>query len=149
MIAGVEYTEANWVAADYLLATPRTASIKVLHDCSDYCGKELSRGFTPANQDWNTFTDSVCNRVNTVNGRVYKNDDTIALITMAGEISVSYNGQFVAFFTHATQTFKAKGANQLMGVGSIEYYHSVIDVVAAIPTLDYIGTHPCENSRTT
>jgi hypothetical protein len=144
--ADLEYTEANWVAVDYLLHAARNAGIKVLLDNSDYCAKEMGRGVEPADQDWNTYADFVCNRVNTFNSRVYKNDDTIALLTMAGEISVSFNGQLVDFFTHSTQTFKAKGASQLTGVGSIEYYHSEIDSVAAIPTLDYIGTHPYQSN---
>lgn len=138
----VEYTEANWAAIDYILHRCQQTGMKMLLDCSDYTAKEIARGTTTGNQDWTDFCEFVCNRVNTYNARVYKNDDTIAMITIAGELSGQNALEWPEFAEHATEMFDIKGANQLTGVGSIEWFNSKVDETAAVPTVDYIGTHP-------
>lgn len=144
---GATYTtEANWARVDYLLDYAAQKGIKIFLDCSDYCGYLVNTALiTPANQDWTAFVNFLLNRVNTINGKTYKNDDAIAVIIIAGEIS-SYDSELPTFYGNVSTLFKNGGAQQLIASGGIEYYNSTIQQVFALSTIDCVGSHSYEQN---
>ena len=106
------YVEADWRRVDAIIARARGAGLRVVLDLSAFRNHLVNRDirangweanclpgadrspvdytaidpYRPALAgEWHTFLDFVTNRVNTVNGVRYRNDATIAVISLAGE----------------------------------------------------------------
>ncbi len=88
--AGSEFNETVWSKVDYGLDQAKQAGIKILLDLSDIQGVSDVRGYTFGDANhlalYQSFVNWLAVRVNTVNGRVYKDDDTIAIFAISGEV---------------------------------------------------------------
>lgn len=148
--------DTQWEAADYGLDQARQLGLKVLLDFSDMCAVvgNLHPGDTcnvaSGRQDWYDFVEWIMNRVNTVNGRVYKNDDTIAVIAISGENSFQGGTIIHDFFSDVTAAIKAEGAQQIVHPGGqipeiiidSSYGLSYSQDMLSIATVDCVSTHP-------
>ena len=110
--ANAPFADADWQRVDRLLARARGAGLRVVLDLSAFRNHLVNRDIrahgweadcqpnadrSPVDYaaidpyraglagEWEAFLDFVVNRVNTVNGVRYKNDATIAVISIAGE----------------------------------------------------------------
>ncbi len=146
--AGV-ISEVAWARNDYLLNAAREAGIKILIDFSDFYSMQRDHlGRSQSEQDWDDFLDFVLNRVNTINGRVYKDDDAIGMFTIAGEIDhvgSDFDQDVYNFYSYASALIKSKGAQQLVCTGGIEYYVG-FDEMTSISTIDCVASHPYNNN---
>ena len=110
--ANAPFLEADWHRVDGLIARARGSGLRVVLDLSAFRNHLVNRDIrtngwvsncqpgadrSPVDYgaidpyrasltaQWNAFLDFVANRVNTVNGVRYKDDPTIAVISIAGE----------------------------------------------------------------
>jgi hypothetical protein len=125
-------TEATWVPIDDLLARCRTAGLKLLLNLSGYGHSLAANGQKPTNVDWNTYLSFVMNRVNTINGITYKNDNTIAKIELYGEVAApNYSepmrgttAETTAFFSRTLGQLRALTSNHVISTGGFSYLDS-------------------------
>lgn len=120
---GIEFQDPYWQRIDYALDLCRQYNLKVILELTDIFGVFHIRN-TWANSGFMTDTLNFCNwlpnRVNTVNGRTYKNDDTIAMYSIAGEL-----GEPLAlptgnrpFYTTVASYLRAQDTNHLICPGA-------------------------------
>ncbi|MGH9081100.1 MAG: hypothetical protein ACRDYE_13710 [Acidimicrobiales bacterium] len=96
------YDATDWGYVDAMIAAARTAGLHVDLELSDYRATLWNNCINPyTDGNWATFISFVADRVNTVDGLVYKNDPTIALVSIAGEP-----------LPVGTQSFTAKATDQ-------------------------------------
>jgi hypothetical protein len=79
-------SEATWTRVDKLLAAARGAGLHVVLNLSSYGQSLAAAGKTPTAVDWGPYLQFVTTRVNTVDSMVYRDDPTLALIELYGEI---------------------------------------------------------------
>lgn len=139
-----EYNETKWQYVDQAIASARDEGMKILLDLSDISRIFSARNIAFADRDYSPVYQWILNRVNTVNGLTYKNDDTIAIVSIAGEAQTTAG--LVTMYTNAARALRAKGYQGLICSGAIEYYSSVIEQVYTIPELDCIASHPYQNN---
>ena len=120
------YDEWRWQRVDKTLDAARANGLHVLLDLSTYRNLLWNAGANPYTTDWAPFLDFVANRRNTVNGRTYANDPTIAIVAFAGEvepINTSSNtrgittSQVTTFFHRTFAEWKALDPNHLTSSG--------------------------------
>lgn len=148
--------ETYWSVIDYGLEACRSAGIKVLLDLSDFQGILDARSYTWNSQAqtdaWKTFTDWLLDRVNTVNGRVYKNDDTIAIFSIVGEVGETGGSSLRSTFSTISANIKAKDSNHIIHTGGLKPEQIVdssygyqnytgLDILG-ISSIDCASTHP-------
>lgn len=156
---GSEFNETIWARIDYGLDQARLAGIKILLDLSDIQGictqRELTFGSAGMLAMFQGFVEWLADRVNTVNGRLYKNDDTIAIFAIVGEVgqqgSVGSTTNYDTY--HAIGGYmKAAGFQQIIHAGGQKpeqnvdssYGHtnySAGDYLSS-PNIDCISVHP-------
>ncbi len=152
----IEFTEAYWVIIDQCLEYCRERDLKVLLDLSDFNAITTNRGFLFGDSNWlsqaNTFYTWVFNRVNTINGRVYKNDDTIGIISIVGELT-AWHGQQRDGYIAAGGYIKAVDSNHIVHAGG-QYVQVIFDAsmgsyqgyvpsdMANCPNIDCVSIHP-------
>ncbi len=149
--------EAQWAHADYILNKANSVGLKVLLDLSDYCAvttnmTSISCPFPVNRQNWYDFVDWLFARTNTVNGRLYKNDDTIAIIAIVGEVGDHGGTVLRDFYSDVSARIKATGAQQIVHAGgqipeislSSDWTTTwgIQQDMLSIPTIDCISTHP-------
>jgi hypothetical protein len=76
----------RWAKVDALLAAANNAHLKILLDLSTFRNLLKQHSINSYTYNWQPFLQFVTTRVNTVNGHVYANDPTIAMVTLAGEV---------------------------------------------------------------
>jgi hypothetical protein len=124
-------SEATWVRVDNFLAAAHSAGLHVILNLSEYGQSLQAAGQTPTTTDWGSYLGFIANRTNSVTGVQYKNDPTIAMVELFGEIDApNYNihpgtegttAQMTAFF-HRTETqWKALAPNILVSSGGFSY----------------------------
>jgi hypothetical protein len=79
-------SSATWNRADQFIADAKTAGIHIILNLSEYGQSLQASGQTPTTTDWNNYLSFIANRTNTVTGVQYKNDPTIAMVEIFGEI---------------------------------------------------------------
>jgi hypothetical protein len=79
-------SEATWRRVDNFIATAKQNGIHVILNLSEYAQSLQASGQTATTTDWQPYLSFVANRTNTVNGQKYKNDSTIAMVKIWGEI---------------------------------------------------------------
>jgi hypothetical protein len=104
--------EAAWVRVDALIAAAEQADLLVILDLSTYRNLLYRNNINPYTRDWKPFLTFVANRTNTVSGRVYKEDPTIAIVSLAGEVEPPNGSQNTLGVTKAqvTEFFRVAGA---------------------------------------
>lgn len=122
-------SESTWTRVDDLLARCRTAGIKLMLNLSGYYHSLAAAGQSPANVDWNTYLTFVTNRVNTVNGIRYRDDNTIARIILVGEIAApNYaspegvtTAETTAFFSRSLAQLRTLAPRHVISSGGFSY----------------------------
>jgi hypothetical protein len=122
-------SESTWTRIDDLLDRCRTAGLKLLLNLSGYGHSLAAAGQKPATTDWGAFLTFVMNRVNTVNGRRYRDDNTIAKIEVYGEIEApnyaepmrSTTAETTAFFARTLRQLRALTSSHLISTGGFSY----------------------------
>lgn len=154
-----EFNEAIWARIDYGLDQARQAGIKILLDLSDIMGIGSAREYEFGDVDmlalYEEFVEWLAMRENTVNGRLYKDDDTIAIFAIVGEVGqIGPVGNTLNYDTyHAIAGYmKVAGFQQLIHAGGqkpeqnvdASYGHlnySAGDYLSS-PNIDCISVHP-------
>jgi endo-1,4-beta-mannosidase len=160
--AELGYKESQWVRVDYILNQCRLNNLKVLFDLSDYTAVLANNGHDFEDQPvedyidlWNTFLIWVFNRVNTINGLTYKNDDVIGIVSISGEVGYATgrtDGTFLHdWFAGTSAHIKTIDTNHVIHAGGqIPEIAVSTDYISdgrqqdmlSIPTIDCISTHP-------
>ena len=76
----------TWNQVDAFIGAARQAGLHVVLTLSSYAQSLQAAGQTPTTTDWGPFLSYIANRTNTVTGVQYKNDPTIAMVQLWGEI---------------------------------------------------------------
>ncbi len=120
----LEYASYVWERIDAVLDVCRQYNLKVIIEHSeisgiaDFKGAKDSAAYLAV---WQNFFAWLPNRVNTVNGRVYKNDDTIAMYSIAGELGEPF-GEPVGnrgWYTTLSGYIRANDTNHLITPGAM------------------------------
>jgi hypothetical protein len=77
---------ATWDRVDTFIALARSHGLHVILNLSEYGQALQAEGETPTTVDWGPYLNFIANRTNTADGLVYKNDPTIAMVELFGEI---------------------------------------------------------------
>jgi Cellulase (glycosyl hydrolase family 5) len=135
------YDASRWALVDSYIAAAAQANLHVLLDLSTYRNLLWNACQGPA-YDWNTFLHWVGNRVNTVNGRTYRQDPTIAAVALAGEqqppgtytlpsgCTISYTtSDLTTFYSRSLSELRTAMPNQLAETGGFLHldYNAGID----------------------
>ena len=80
------FDAARWARVDREIAVARDAGLHVILDLSTYRNLLIHHQVNPYSLDWAPFVAAVTGRVNTVTGVAYRDDPTIAIISIAGEV---------------------------------------------------------------
>lgn len=124
-------SEATWSRVDNFIATASRAGLHVILNLSEYGQSLQAAGQTPTTTDWAPYLSFIANRTNTVSGVVYKNDPTIAMVELFGEVDApnysihpgtqGTSAQLTAFF-HRTETeWRSFAPNILVSSGGFSY----------------------------
>lgn len=133
------YDETSWQRVDAFIAAAKNANMKVTLSLSDYRKLLWNNCVDPYTYSWFAFVKFVANRVNTVTGVTYKNDPTIAWVSISGEPVQPGSYTFVAsgtgksctikfttaqltnFYENAMATWKIVGATVLVNSGGLTH----------------------------
>jgi len=157
--ATTPYDPGAWNQVDAMIAALRRAGMRADLGLADYRNLLWNNCINPYTADWSRFLSVVANRVNTVTGVTYKNDPTIAFVSVAGEplpvgthsFTASATGQpctirystqdLTNFYRSTTGVWKRERASVLINSGGLGYLNettSGIDWVTifSLPTND-------------
>ena len=130
-LTNAPYDATKWAKVDAAIAAAHTAGLKVILDLSSYRNLYKNNGQNPYTLDWQSFVQWVANRTNTVSGLQYKNDPTIAIIAIAGEVdavnATSATGptttqQLIDFYSRTISEVHAADPNHLVSEGGLLQY---------------------------
>lgn len=79
-------SSATWTRLDSFVAAAKTAGLHVILNLSEYAQSLQAAGQTPTTTDWQSYLSFIANRTNSVTGIQYKDDPTIAMVEIFGEI---------------------------------------------------------------
>jgi len=79
-------SSATWTRVDKFIAAARQAGLHVILNLSEYGQSLQAAGHTATTTDWGNYLNFIANRTNSVTGVQYKNDPTIAMVEIFGEI---------------------------------------------------------------
>jgi endo-1,4-beta-mannosidase len=126
--ATAPFDESSWQQVDRLIATAAAAHLRVILDLSTYRNLLLHAGVNPYTTDWGPVVDFVTSRRNTVTGVRYRDDPTIALISLAGEVEPFEHSDtdvgverahITTFFTRTLGQWKAADPRHLVNTGGL------------------------------
>ena len=124
--------------------------IKIILNFSGYFWSLKAEGQKAVNVDWNPFLTTMMNRVNTVTGVTYKDDPTIAMIELIGEIDDpngteptlrGTNAEILAFFTRTLNQLRAIDQNHVLCTGGFSYIN--IGNLQWQPLMDLANNQVC------
>jgi hypothetical protein len=123
---------ATWDRVDAFVAAAAAAGLHVILNLSDYGQSLAAARLTPTTVDWGPYLDFVANRVNTVTGVAYKDDPTIAMVELYGEIAAPNYGSPTAgttaemegFFQRSLDEWHAVAPNILVSTGGFSYINN-------------------------
>ena len=153
------YAATTWEQVDQMIADAGSAGLHVDLDLSDYRNILWNSCINPYTSDWTTFIRFVATRRNSVTGRLYADDPTIATLGISGEplpvgshtymapatgqdCTLSYTTQELTdFYARTTGLWKQLGATVAVNPGGLGYLNeatSGIDwrAIFALPTVD-------------
>ena len=85
-LAHAPYDGVKWARVDREIATARGAGLHVILDLSTYRNLLANNHLDPYTAEWGPFVSFMAARVNTVTGIRYRDDPTIAIVSIAGEV---------------------------------------------------------------
>jgi hypothetical protein len=120
---------ATWDRVDEFVAAAKVAGLHVILNLSEYGQSLAAAGLTPTTVDWKPYLDFVANRVNTVTGVAYKDDPTIAMVELYGEIDAPNYGvptagttsEMESFFQRSLAEWHAVAPKILVSTGGFSY----------------------------
>lgn len=127
-VATAPYDPVRWKRVDALIAAAGAAGLHVELDLSTYRNLLAKHKVNPYSYDWGKFVRFVASRRNTVTGRVYASDPTIAMVAFAGEVEPpagSQNSlgvttaQVTAFFARTLTQWRSQDRNHLLTTGGL------------------------------
>ena len=77
---------ATWSRVDKFIAAARAHGLHIILNLSEYGQSLQAAGKTPTTADWESYLRFIADRKNTADGLIYKNDPTIAMVELFGEI---------------------------------------------------------------
>jgi hypothetical protein len=128
-----------WGYVDAMIAAASSVGLHVDLGLADYRATLWNNCVNPYTADWGPFISALANRVNTVSHVVYKNDPTIAFVSVAGEplpvgthqYTASATGQpctmtyttadLTNFYSSVTSDWKHQGGTVLINSGGLGY----------------------------
>jgi hypothetical protein len=128
-----------WARVDTMIAAAEKAGLHVALSLADYREMLWNSCVDPYTTNWSRYLTYVGDRVNTVTGRVYKDDPTIAFVSIAGEplqvgrhtftaettrrpCTITYTTHdLTAFYKSTTRQWKALGGSVLVDSGGLGY----------------------------
>ncbi len=137
--ATAPYDPTVWGEVDAMIAAAGAAGLHVDLGLADYRAMLWNRCTDPYTADWSQFIDFVADRVNTVTHLVYKDDPTIALVSVAGEplpvgthaytasatglpCSLTYTtADLTSFYAATTAEWEGQGGTVLVNTGGLGY----------------------------
>ncbi len=154
------YDATRWAKVDAMIAAAYAAGLHVILGISDYRSMLWNNCINPYTADWTNFITFVANRVNTVTHVAYKNDPTIAFVSIAGEplsvgahtftakvtghsCTLSYTTQqLTGFYRSTTTVWQHQQPSVLVNSGGLTYLDlddSGIDwqAIFALPTVAF------------
>lgn len=122
-------SSATWDRVDAFVAAAGKAGLHVILNLSEYGQSLAAAGQDPTTVDWRQYLDFVANRVNTVTGIPYKDDPTIAMVELYGEIDAPNYGvptagttlQMQRFFQRSLREWHDVAPNILASTGGFSY----------------------------
>ena len=153
------YLQSAWEQVDRMIADAGAAGLHVDLDLSDYRNILWNNCINPYTSDWSKFIRFVATRRNTVTGRIYAQDSTIAMLGISGEplpvgshtfmapdtgksCTLAYTSQeLTAFYARTTGLWKQLGVTVMVNPGGLGYLNeanSGIDwkAIFALPSVD-------------
>jgi hypothetical protein len=128
---GDTMSEATWSRVDKFIAAAHNAGLHVVLHLAEYGQSLQAAGQTPTTTDWGPYLQFIANRTNTVTGVVYKDDPTIAMLELFGEIDApNYNihpgtegtpAEMTTFFRRTLGEWRALAPNILVSTGGFSY----------------------------
>ncbi len=142
------FDEGHWANVDRLLALARERGLHVILDVSSVRNLYLEHKMNPYVIDWGPFVRFVTGRVNTVTGVAYRDDPTIALISVAGEVDgLDQPGplyptprQLVEFYRRTFAQLRQADPNHLLSTGGLTH----LDYPADIPWREIFALDDCD-----
>ena len=137
--ATAPYDPTSWGYVDAMIAAAGAAGLHVDLSLADYRATLWNRCTDPYTAAWSQFVSFVANRVNTVSHRVYRDDPTIAFVSVAGEplpvgthtytasatgapCTLSYTtAELTAFYASVTSDWHDQGGTVLINSGGLGY----------------------------
>jgi hypothetical protein len=148
------YDATRWQRVDALIATAGAAGLRVELDLSTYRNLLAKHGINPYTYDWSKFVRFVTARKNTVSGRVYATDPTIAVVAFAGEVEPPAGSsntlkvttaQITSFFSRTMALWRSRDAYHLLTPGGLLQldWSSGIDwqAIMSLPSVDVCALH--------
>lgn len=77
---------ATWDRVDKFIVVARSRGLHVILNLAEYGQSLQAAGVTPTTVDWEPYLSFIANRKNTHDGLIYKDDPTIAMVEVFGEI---------------------------------------------------------------
>jgi hypothetical protein len=133
------YNPTVWKRVDAMIAAARSVGMRIALGLSDYRNILWNSCINPYTHDWNPFLKFVASRVNTVTHLIYKDDPTIAFVSISGEplpvgahrftarttgasCTLTYSTHDLTnFFAQTTAAWKQTGASVLVNSGGLGY----------------------------
>jgi len=153
-VATAPYDETRWRRVDALVSAAGASGLHVVLDLSTYRNLLARNGRNPYTEDWAPFLTWVAARTNTVDGRTYGTDTTIAMVSFAGEVEPvngSDNtlgvttGQVTTFYDRVFATWGRLSPGSLRSTGGLLQldWASGIDwkAITALAGLDVCAIH--------
>ena len=137
--ASAPYDPTVWHSVDAMIAAAGAAGLHVDLSLADFRALLWNRCIDPYTADWSRFVSFVANRVNTVSHRIYKDDPTIAFVSVAGEPRPVGNQSYTAsatgqpctlsyttadltdFYASVTSDWHRQGGTVLIDSGGLGY----------------------------
>lgn len=120
---------ATWDRVDRFIAVAGAAGMHVVLNLAEYGQSLAAAGRTPTTVDWGSYLSFIANRVNTVTGVRYRDDPTIAMVELYGEIDAPNFGvptagttaEMIAYFHRSLAEWHALAPNILGSTGGFSY----------------------------
>ncbi len=149
------YDEERWARVDRTIALAGQRGLRVELDLTTYRNLLVQSRINPYAADWGRFVRFVALRRNTVSGRLYRDDPTIALVAFAAEVEppgstlvlpVRYStADITGFYRRTMAQWRALDRNHVLTTGGFLHLNdgSGIDwrTIFALPVVDVPALH--------